>query len=322
MHDKMISDSRVYTDVQSLENLRYESKKNPSAVKQEMAKQFESLLLQMMLRSMRDANKAFKSDLMNAEQMDFYQEMYDQQLTLALSSTGMGIATAIERNIDQNDPSAHANSRLDLTPSSYGVGYIPTANVNVRHSMDKASSDIPPIKAIPAEEAFSESEKSTTFSTQEEFVKNLWPAAKVAANKIGAQPEVLLAQAALETNWGKNIIPHGKNESTHNVFNIKADSSWSNKSTLRDSLEQRNGVLVKEKSSFRSYDSFMESFLDYADFLKQNPRYTEALDKAPDPHKFVHALQKAGYATDTNYADKILKIFSSPTFKGLVEKMQ
>jgi flagellar protein FlgJ len=160
------------------------------------------------------------------------------------------------------------------------------------------------------------------FSSPEEFVRKLWPLAKFTASFIGGDPEILLAQAALETHWGKNILPSDKGNSSHNLFNIKADNSWAHKTATVASLEQKNGVLVKEKSLFRSYSSYYDSFLDYANFLKQNNRYADALNKALNPEQFVHALQNAGYATDGDYADKILKIFSSPTFKHLIAKVK
>ncbi len=163
---------------------------------------------------------------------------------------------------------------------------------------------------------------TSAFSTPEQFVKTLWSSAKHAAKILGVDPRILMAQAALETNWGKKILPHGIDGSTFNLFNIKADNSWDKKTTTVATLEQKNGTLTKEKASFRAYDSFVDSFKDYVSFLKSNGRYNEALSKVTDPGQFIHALQKAGFATDQNYADKILKIFSSKTFKNIVDKME
>ena len=315
MYDKVASDARVYTNVQGLDQLRADIKKNPAAAKKEVSQQFEAILVQMMLRSMRDANKAFASDLVSNEQMDFYQDLFDKQLSLALSSHGIGIATAIEKNIDEHHL---ADTPPEETPVNDGL---PTLLPPYVQSQTKTAA-MPPVMTTAAITAHKPPAEELTFDSQETFIKHLWPTAKFAAKMIGASPEILLAQAALETNWGKKILPHNPSTSSYNLFNIKADGNWSNKTTTMNSLEQRNGVLVKEKSSFRSYESFKDSFLDYIHLLQQNSRYSDAVQKAPDPHKFIHALQDAGYATDSNYADKILKIFSSKSFQSLVAKMQ
>lgn len=313
MYEKIASDARIYTDLQGLEQLRHDYEKNPNAVKKEVAKQFESILIQMMLKSMRDANKSFTSDLLSTDQMDFYQDIFDKQLALAISDRGIGFAEAVEKNID-NLTKNQAQPNPAITPirsnSIHPTAYTPTALEKIEKWEEKEK----PSQTNAIE--------NISLNSQEEFVKKLWPKAKVAANLIGSCPEILLAQAALETNWGKKIIPCGKEGSSFNLFNIKADSAWTKKTTTMDSLEQKNGVLIKQKSNFRSYESFVESFLDYADFLKQNTRYSEALAKAADPKKFIHALQEAGFATDSRYAEKILHIFSSRTFQNLIAKLK
>ncbi len=314
MFNKVTNDSRVYTDIQGLAHLHHEAKTDPEAAKKEVAKQFESILVQMMLRSMRDANKSFASDLFGGDQMEFYQDIFDKQLSLIMSNTGLGFAESIERNIDQNY--SHTLNNYSKESHSYTLPTEPISRQTVEPSYNDLEEERPWKKAKENEC------KIQTLDTPEEFVKQLWPAAKQAANLIGTHPGIILAQAALETNWGKKVLPYGDNASSFNLFNIKADNNWDKKTTLMDSLEQKNGVLVKERSSFRSYDSFKDSLMDYANFLKQNTRYNEALKKAPDPRQFVQELQNAGFATDSKYADKILKIFSSRTFQNLLGKMQ
>lgn len=319
MVDKISSDVKVYTDLQSLERLRYQSKKDSNSVKKEVAQQFEAMLMQIVMRSMRDANKALSSDLFgNSDQMDFYQDMFDKQLSLLTSDSGTGFAQIVEKNIDQQY--ASQNNKPDTTikkPTPQELKHNKPLFQLDRQSETTAKTVISTYEKLPPAPP-----KKTVFSSQEEFVKTLWSAAKSAAKSIGADPKVLLAQAALETNWGKKIIPQDKNRSSFNLFNIKADHSWEKQTVAMNTLEQKDGVLSKAKSVFRSYDSFVESFKDYAQFLKQNGRYSEALKKAADPHQFIQALQSAGYATDANYADKILKIFSSQTFKSLVNKLE
>ncbi|MDR3476570.1 MAG: flagellar assembly peptidoglycan hydrolase FlgJ [Gammaproteobacteria bacterium] len=321
MYDKIGNDSRVYTDIQGLEQLHLQNKTDHKAAKKEVSQQFEAILMQMVLRSMRDANKTFASDLIGNNQMDFYQDFFDKQLSLIMSNNSNSVAKMIEKNIDQND---HSQDMIEDTPKPNAS---PSLHVsNERYQPNAATiQNTTPAKEIPniaPVKSATETAESTHFDTEESFVKHLWPAAKAAASALGLAPGILIAQAALETNWGKKILPNGKDNSSFNLFNIKSGSSWDKKTTTIESLEQKNGVLVREKSNFRSYDSFKESFMDYVSFLKENVRYNTALTKAAHPEAFAKALQEAGFATDTHYADKIVNIFGSTSFKKLIAKME
>jgi flagellar protein FlgJ len=322
MDDKISLSSRVYTDIQGLKQLQYHA--DSPAAKKEVAQQFESLLMQMVLSSMREANKAFSGGSTN--QMDMYQDLFDKQISLSMSTSGQGFAGMVEKSIDQMQ-SPHADTSK-LAPQRS----VPTAEVPAKISEVKAVAaptevkqvEQPMNKPAPAfkPEAVEAEKEQETFSSPEDFMKKLWASAKHAASLIGASPELLLAQAALETNWGKNIIPDGKDTSTHNLFNVKAGSGWNNKVATIKTLEEKDGVIAKEKSNFRSYASFKESFMDYVNLLKKNDRYSESVSKAGNPEQFTSALQSAGYATDQNYANKIMKIFSSHGFQDIVTKIK
>lgn len=145
------------------------------------------------------------------------------------------------------------------------------------------------------------------FASPEEFVATMLPMAEQAAKKLGVDPRYLVAQAALETGWGKSIIRSGAGGSTHNLFGIKAHG-WGGQSANVTTSEYVQGVKVKEKADFRSYASFEQSFNDYVDFLHSNGRYKQALQTTANPERFVTELQRAGYATDPNYARKISQI--------------
>lgn len=145
------------------------------------------------------------------------------------------------------------------------------------------------------------------FTSPEEFVATMMPMAEQAAKKLGVDPRYLVAQAALETGWGKSIIRSGEGGSTHNLFGIKAHG-WGGASANVTTSEFVQGTKVKEKADFRSYDSFEQSFNDYVDFLQSNGRYSQALQATANPDRFVNELQQAGYATDPNYARKISQI--------------
>ncbi|VEE15243.1 flagellar assembly peptidoglycan hydrolase FlgJ [Ectopseudomonas mendocina] len=146
------------------------------------------------------------------------------------------------------------------------------------------------------------------FSSPQEFVATMLPMAEAAAEKIGVDPRYLVAQAALETGWGKSIIRTGDGQSSHNLFGIKSHNSWDGESARVLTTEYKGGKAVREAANFRAYDSYAQSFDDYVSFLQNNGRYEKALNVTENPERFVKELQQAGYATDPNYARKISQI--------------
>lgn len=162
-------------------------------------------------------------------------------------------------------------------------------------------------KAIASVSATEADLNRKTFASPEEFVATMMPMAEQAAKKLGVDPRYLVAQAALETGWGKSIIRSSEGGSSHNLFGIKAHG-WGGASAKVTTTEFVNGAKTKEKADFRSYDSFEQSFNDYVDFLHSNGRYSQALQATANPERFVNELQQAGYATDPNYAKKISQI--------------
>ena len=320
MVDKMINDARVYTDLQGLEQLRYS--KDSGAAKKEIAQQFQALLMQMMFRSMREANDVFNEENADSDAMGTYQDMLDKQLSLSNSSLGSSLANVFEANIERqfNLKGATAKTTAQAAQAVPSHVLAPTPPAAARTHISVASAA--PVADKPAAFAALPANAAKPIVSQHDFVNRVWSAAKSAATAIGVNPGVLVAQAALETNWGKNVLHHGNQDSTHNLFNIKADPSWKAGIASAETLEQKNGVLVKERANFRSYESFADSFKDYVSFLKNNGRYTAALSKASNPHEFVAALQEAGFATDKQYAQKVLKIFSSQGFKAILAKME
>ncbi|OPA99595.1 flagellar rod assembly protein/muramidase FlgJ [Pseudomonas fluorescens] len=146
------------------------------------------------------------------------------------------------------------------------------------------------------------------FSSQDEFVATMLPMAKAAAARIGVDPKYLVAQAALETGWGKSVMRAEDGSSSHNLFGIKAGQSWQGGQARAITSEFRDGAMVKETAQFRSYNSYQDSFHDLVTLLQSNDRYKEVVKSADNPEQFVRELQKAGYATDPDYASKISQI--------------
>ncbi len=149
------------------------------------------------------------------------------------------------------------------------------------------------------------------FSSQDEFVATMLPMAEAAAKRIGIDPKYLVAQAALETGWGKSVMRAQDGTSSHNLFGIKAGKSWQGGQARAITSEFRDGAMVKETAQFRSYDSYQDSFHDLVTLLQSNDRYKDVVKSADNPERFVRELQKAGYATDPNYANKISQIANS-----------
>ncbi|WP_195912227.1 glycoside hydrolase family 73 protein, partial [Candidatus Contendibacter odensensis] len=142
----------------------------------------------------------------------------------------------------------------------------------------------------------------------------LWPHAQDAARQLGVAPEVLIAQAAHETAWGKSVPRFADGRSSHNLFGIKANRGWEGDRVVNSTLEFVNGAAVRQRDGFRAYGSYADSFKDYVNFLQVNPRYGEALNVVKDGTAYLRALQRAGYATDPAYAKKIQALINGPAF--------
>jgi len=294
-----VQNADIYTDLNSLAKLKNEAKnKTPEAIK-EVAKQFESVFVGMMLKSMRKAKLA--DGIFDSSQSDFYRDMYDQQLSIHLSGEhGLGLADVIAKQLspDQSDSV--------LQDQKIGDYQRQVLIRNTSNKVAKPQQD----KSIEVLENVQQSIDSYIHST-EDFVNKLRPYAEKAAKKLGVDANVLLSQAALETGWGKSVIKADDGSSSHNLFNIKADRAWHGPQTKVATLEYNAGIAKKEIAGFRSYDSYQESFDDYVNFIKTNPRYATAIKMAQKPERYMHELQQAGYATDPDYADKVMKIYQS-----------
>jgi peptidoglycan hydrolase FlgJ len=182
-------------------------------------------------------------------------------------------------------------------------------------AISKSSTDLPP----DTEET--ETKQVVNFESAEDFVTQIWQDAKRAAKEIGLNPAVMVAQSALETGWGKHIIEDKNGDSSFNLFNVKAHRDWDGDKAAQSTLEFENGLPVRKVEPFRVYNNFSESFGDFIDFLKSNGRYDDALNKTGDSEQFLQGLQDAGYATDPSYADKILGILKSNSFKTMIDDL-
>ncbi|QEP43880.1 flagellar assembly peptidoglycan hydrolase FlgJ [Ectothiorhodospiraceae bacterium BW-2] len=311
-----------YTDIQGVGALRKGAENYDESTMRTVAKQFESLFMQMMLKSMREATP--KEGLFDSDASQTYLDLHDKQLASDLSTKGhgLGLAEMIYQQMVQNRPGYTPPERQLAAPerdSSLGSFQPPLATVMAADAEPKASLSERP--AIASEEEPPEPLSPLTltalpqrFDSPAEFIEAMLPLARRVASELGVEPKALVAQAALETGWGRAVIRRADGNSSFNLFNIKADSRWQGESVVKASLEFDQGVAAPVRSPFRAYGSYEESFADYADFIQRNPRYSEALKAAPDAAAYVTELQQAGYATDPNYASKIHAIMARPEF--------
>lgn len=298
-----LSTPDVYTDVQGLQSLKTEKDENVALKK--IAQQFESLFLHEMLKTMRKANESFEKDsLFNGGDTQFFRDMYDQQLSLSLAQKGTGLAKVIYEQLSRQYGKNSENAEESAAP--------PLA-LNKRSAPSVAyRNGVQPAELEPADKSSAQvSETSSSVfasASASDFVDAILPHARAAASVLGVNPLFLAAQAALETGWGKYVVRDQAGQSSHNLFNIKADRSWQGDKAEVSTLEYRGGIPMREQAQFRKYHDIGESFADYVRFLQNNPRYQDALAVAEDERQFAVGLQNAGYATDPAYADKILTI--------------
>jgi flagellar protein FlgJ len=305
------SASPIYNDFSGLAALKREAREDQAGASDKVARQFESLFVQMMVKQMRQAS--FGGGIFDSDRTRFYQDMYDQQLSLHLAEQGgMGLSGVLRRQLGGEEASAKI-ALGGLEP--YWRNPVHSALRTFSASVEKAA------ETPPAAEC-SETSTQAAIDSPEAFVEQLWQSAENAAAEIGLPPEALLAQAALETGWGNHVMPRADGRSSHNLFGIKADAQWQGGRVKRETLEYSSGMAVRKREPFRTYDSFEQSFRDYVAFVKRSPRYAEALAKAEDPDAYFRALQDAGYATDPAYADKILHVMQGSEMQSALARFK
>lgn len=286
-----------FFDLQSLNSIRQQSKETDKASKdaalETAAKQFEAIFMQMLLKSMRSAQDVLESDSpFNSQNAKFYRDMHDQQLAVELSSNGsLGLSDLIVRQL--------GGGQDDYKPAS-------VLRNDGNLSMINATKQPSTSQTTPFSEVIEQAKQSMNFEKPEDFVQQLTEPAKAVEKSLGIPFAVVIAQSALETGWGKKIIQKSDGQSSNNLFNIKADHRWQGDKVNKDTLEFENGTMTKKNAPFRAYDSVKDSVNDYINFLSSNDRYQDALNNSSNVEQFLHGLQKAGYATDPQYANKII----------------
>lgn len=309
----------TYSDMSAFAGLRSAAQQDSKAALPTVAKQFESIFTQMTLKSMRDASAAMGGDdIMGSSEANSYRDMLDHQLSVTLSQgKGIGIADMLVRQLGGASASGsdRDNGLFDgVTGSASTADAVSSPSDQNSGLMNSLERMLSSAGRTVGQGASAVANAVGSIDSPQEFVEKFAPHAIEAAKKLGVSVRALLAQAALETGWGKHMPAQGSTAS-NNMFGIKAGSSWDGKRVNVPTLEYENGVAVRKKDSFRAYDSPSDSFKDYADMVASSPRYAKAVGRGDDIAGFAHALTQGGYATDPSYAQKLTDIANGPVMK-------
>jgi len=284
-------------DAQSLGNLKMEAgKSSPEAIK-ETAKQFESLFMRELMKSMREAT--LKSGMLDNPGSDLGTDLLDQQFSVQMSGQRGGLSEMIEQQLTRQmggntDPlaAANASTRLDSAAPATAVRQAPAPVVSPA--------------AAPAGKT-----ARTPTTSQADFVRKHSDVASKIEKSSGIPASYMLGQAGHETGWGKFEIKQKGGAPSFNLFGIKAGAGWTGKVAEVTTTEYVNGVAHKKVAKFRAYDSYEDSFKDYARLISESPRYAKVKTQTGSAHAFASGLQKAGYATDPEYAAKLSRAINT-----------
>ena len=286
-------------DANALASLKAQAKTSPNEALGKAAGQFEALFLQMLLKQMRDALP--QDGPLSSDTTRNYTSMFDQQLAQQLSNQGVGLKKIIEKQLARHlappaEPQASTGdgtlkSVVALARRAMAVGNAGTTSSAASSSAPASGGLLP--RGVQA------------------FIDKLKPHAEAVAKAMGVPATYLVAQAGLETGWGRSLPKASDGSTSHNLFGIKAGTHWKGAVVEAPTTEYVNGRAVHTVERFRAYGSFTEAFQDFANLLRGSPRYANALAQAQDPNAYAAGLQRAGYATDPLYGAKLARAIQS-----------
>lgn len=302
-------DARFALDVQGVDALRRTVRTTPEEGLKQVSRQFEAMFMNMVLKSMREATPS--SGLMESQNEKVYLSMFDQQLSQNLSGRGLGLAEAMLAQLQRTmattgsadlpgEPQAMPLQAPQARAYALGTGVpampVPRQAAPANLGIYQANGGQPSPAAVASLEQH-----------VDQFVSRMGPSAQAASNASGVPAPLILAQAALESGWGKREIRAEDGTQSFNLFGIKADRSWKGPTVEITTTEFVDGEPQKVRAKFRAYGSYDEAFTDYARFITRNPRYADVV-ATDDPAQAAHGLQRAGYATDPQYGNKLVRI--------------
>jgi len=298
MVNRLDTSAKLALDAQSLERLRVQAKQSPDQALKAAAQQFESVFLNMMLKSMREATP--QDGMFDSEQTRMFTGMLDQQLAQGMASRGVGLADIMVKQL-RGQMAAESAQKIG-----------PQSSIADPQSLMSA---LPPAYSEMGLAGMGEFPPNSQ-NAQQDFVNRMLPYAIQASQTSGVSPQLMLGQAALESGWGKREIRMVDGSNSFNLFGIKANADWNGKVAEVMTTEYKNGIPSKQVEKFRAYASYAEAFKDYAELLSNNPRYASVLQQGDNVAGMAQALQKAGYATDPKYAEKLVSVMGRINLAG------
>lgn len=300
-------------DANSLNKLKVSAKDNSPESVREVAKQFEAVFINMVMKSMRAATP--QDGPFDNEQSRTFTAMLDQQLSNNLATKGVGLAEILTRQLTKvansaTDAMEQAVSGDDwVTPNESGINVISPPLLKSSGYVTPQAVNTPPVvtNITPLEKPAGLNGKSA------EFHDRMAHHAVIASRETGMPANYMLGQAALETGWGRREIRSSNGANSHNLFGIKATGGWKGKVAETTTTEYINGVKQKRVEKFRAYDSYADSFKDFANLIQNNPRYKSVMENVHSISGYARAMQSSGYATDPNYANKLASVINKVT---------
>jgi peptidoglycan hydrolase FlgJ len=298
-------------DTQALAKLKTDLRKDDPQALKAAAQQFEAVLLQMLLKSMRAASP--QTGPFDSDQTRFYQELLDSQLAQVMAAKGgTGLAAVIERQLSRADATQTLTGEdgFPLMPPARSLPFKGQRAIPLPDRKQPAPAI--PLEGSPVRPSLIEGSSSAVSPAPTSFISGVWSHAAAASQTTGIPAQFLVAHAALESGWGKSEPRFADGRPSHNLFGIKAGSNWQGATVETTTTEYVNGVPEKRVERFRAYGSYAEAFKDYAQLLAQSPRYAGVVGSR-DAASFAQGLQRAGYATDPAYASKLERVIGSLT---------
>ncbi|OCG10300.1 flagellar rod assembly protein/muramidase FlgJ [Gilliamella sp. wkB178] len=312
--------NRFAYDLTGLNQLKQHAAKGSTESVKQVAQQFESLFMNMMMQSMRKAVP--QSGLFNQSSSQLFTAMFDQQIAQQAAGKGLGLADMLTKQLTGGaSPAVNVNAQTQTQkqannsqPQLYLAQSLfsdKSANLTPQAlgQLLYRNNQTPPSSPSRENSAISANTATLAEDYVTQFVKDWLEPAKQAAKISGIAYEVIIAQAALETGWGQKQITTADNQSSHNYFGIKATPSWQGRSTRLTTQEYINNTMIKVKDDFKVYNSKQHALTDYLNLLTKNPRYRGVVN-APDARTAAKELQAAHYATDPQYSDKLIQIIA------------
>ena len=288
-------------DAQSLGKLKLDAGNGTPESIQEAAKQFESLFMKELIKSMREANASMKSGLLDNAGSDLGTDLLDQQFSVQMSVQPGGLSQLIAAQLTRQ-----AAAQKEVAQGLQG-GMAPAATPPAAAPATPATAPADPARNVGA----TGKSGRAPHAHQVAFVNKLSDAAAQVERSTGIPAGYMIGQAGHETGWGRHEIRHKGGAPSFNVFGIKATGGWNGKVAEITTTEYVNGVAEKKIAKFRAYGSYEEAFKDYARLVGDSPRYAQAKLQTSSPQAFASGLQKAGYATDPDYAAKLSRAINT-----------